>query len=191
MTEIKTVPVGDMKVRVSGTGFPLIMLHGYTTTSEFWREQVEELSRSYQAIRPNLPGHGISAAPPSRQYTIDAFVADLEGLFQHFSLRRAALVGLSMGGVISQHFALRNPQLLQALVLVDTTSHGIGQNGGPEAVLGDIYAVVARAGGAPAAGGRRGGSDRSPRRNGYHSVAGAHHRANTGNRRGDGHCYAR
>ena len=141
MTEIKTVPVGDMKVRVSGTGFPLILLHGYTTTSEFWREQVEELSRSYQVIRPNLPGHGISAAPPTRQYTIDAFVADLEGLFRHFSLRRAALVGLSMGGVISQHFALRNPQLLQALVLVDTTSHGIGQNGRPETVLADIDAV--------------------------------------------------
>lgn len=141
MTEITTVPVGDMKVRVSGTGFPLILLHGYTTTSEFWREQVEELSRSYQVIRPNLPGHGISPAPPTRQYTIDSFVADLEGLFRHFSLRRAALVGLSMGGVISQHFALRNPQLLQALVLVDTTSHGIGQNGRPETVLAGMDAV--------------------------------------------------
>jgi len=141
MTEIKTVSVGEMKVRVSGTGFPLILLHGYTTTSEFWREQVEELSCSYQVIRPNLPGHGISAAPPTRQYTIDAFVADLERLFRHFSLRRAALVGLSMGGVISQHFALRNPQLLQALVLVDTTSHGIGQNARPETLLADIDAV--------------------------------------------------
>jgi pimeloyl-ACP methyl ester carboxylesterase len=141
MTEITTVPVGDMKVRVSGTGFPLILLHGYTTTSEFWREQVEELSRSYQVIRPNLPGHGISPAPVKRHYTIDAFVADLEGLFQHFSLRRAALVGLSMGGVISQHFALRNPQLLQALVLVDTTSHGIGQNARPETVLAGMDAV--------------------------------------------------
>lgn len=141
MTEINTVSVGDMKVRVSGTGFPLILLHGYTTTSEFWREQVEELSRSYQVIRPNLPGHGISPAAPTRQYTIDAFVADLEGLFRHFSLRRAALAGLSMGGVISQHFALRNPELLQALVLVDSTSHGIGQNARPEAVLADIDAV--------------------------------------------------
>jgi hypothetical protein len=42
MTEIKTVAVGDMNVRVSGTGFPLILLHGYTTTSEFWREYVTE-----------------------------------------------------------------------------------------------------------------------------------------------------
>jgi 3-oxoadipate enol-lactonase len=38
MTDVKTIPVGDMKVRVSATGFPLILVHGFTTTSEFWRE---------------------------------------------------------------------------------------------------------------------------------------------------------
>ena len=124
MTEIKTVSVGDMEVRVSGTGVPLILVHGYTTTCEFWREQVEEFSASYHVIRPNLPGHGISPAPTTRDYTIDAFVEDLEEIFRHFSLPRAVLVGLSMGGVIAQQFALRNPQLLQALVLVDTTPHG-------------------------------------------------------------------
>ena len=63
-------------------------------------------------IRPNLPRHGIFPAAPTRQYTIHAFVANLEGLFRHFSLRRAALAGLSMSGVISQHFVLTNPQLL-------------------------------------------------------------------------------
>ena len=38
MTEINTVSVGEMKVRVSGTGLPMILLHGYTTASEFSRE---------------------------------------------------------------------------------------------------------------------------------------------------------
>ena len=141
ITEIETVAIADMKVCVSGTGSPLILLHGFTTTSEFCRKQVDELSRSYQVIRPNLPGHGISRAPANRPYTVEAFVADLEGLFRHFPLRQAVLVGLSMGGVIAQHFALKNPQLLKALVLVDTTSHGIGLNGRPEAVLANIDAV--------------------------------------------------
>ena len=80
MTEIETIAIGDMKVCVSGTGSPLILLHGFTTTGEFGREQVNELSRSYQVIRPNLPGHGISRAPANRPYTVEAFVADLEGL---------------------------------------------------------------------------------------------------------------
>jgi len=128
VTDVKTIPVGDMKVRVSGTGFPLILVHGFTTTSEFWREQVEEFSASYQVIRLNLPGHGISPSPTTRSYTIDAFVEDLEGIFQHLSFSRAALVGLSMGGVVAQKFAVKNPQLLQSLVLVDTTANGLGQD---------------------------------------------------------------
>jgi 3-oxoadipate enol-lactonase len=107
MTDVNTIPVGDMKVRVSGTGFPLILMHGFTTTSEFWREQVAEFSASYQVIRLNLRGHGISPSPTTRSYTIDAFVEDLEGIFQHFSLSRAALVGLSMGGVVAQKFAVK------------------------------------------------------------------------------------
>jgi pimeloyl-ACP methyl ester carboxylesterase len=138
MAEVETVAVGDMQVRVSGTGFPLILLHGYTTTSEFWREQVEAFSDRWRVIRPNLPGHGISPHPTTRDYTIDAFVGDLEGLFRHFSLSRAALVGLSMGGVIAQQFALKNPQLLQALVLVGTTAHGLGRDVDAEAVLAAI-----------------------------------------------------
>jgi pimeloyl-ACP methyl ester carboxylesterase len=138
MTDVNTIPVGDMKVRVSGTGFPLILVHGFTTTSEFWREQVEEFSASYQVIRLNLPGHGISPSPTTRSYTIDAFVEDLEGIFQHFSLSRAALVGLSMGGVVAQKFAVKNPQLLQSLVLVDTTANGLGPDVRAENVLAAI-----------------------------------------------------
>jgi 3-oxoadipate enol-lactonase len=135
MIEVKTIAVGDMKVKVSGTGFPLILVHGFTTTSEFWREQVEEFSASYQVIRLNLPGHGISPSPKTRNYTIDAFVEDLEKIFHHFSLPRAVLVGLSMGGVIAQQFAIKNPQLLKALVLIDTTPHGLGQDVRAENVL--------------------------------------------------------
>lgn len=71
-------------------------MHGFTTTSEFWPEQVEEFSASYQVIRLNLPGHGISPSPKTRNYTIDAFFEDLEKIFHHFSLPRAVLVGFSM-----------------------------------------------------------------------------------------------
>ena len=45
-TKIETVAIGDMKVCVCGTGSPLILLHDYTTTSGFWREQVDDLSRA-------------------------------------------------------------------------------------------------------------------------------------------------
>ena len=115
-----------MRVNVSGNGPALICVHGFTTTSEFWKEQIETFSRSHLLIRPNLPGHGISPHHRKRHYTIEAFVGDLEDLFRHFQIKTAILIGLSMGGTISQQFALRHPNLLRGLVLVGSTPHGLG-----------------------------------------------------------------
>jgi pimeloyl-ACP methyl ester carboxylesterase len=120
------VTIGDTFVRVSGQGFPLVFVHGFTTTSEFWKEQAEEFSKSYRVIRINLPGHGASPSPASRSYRIEDFVEDVARVFQHLSIDRAVLIGLSMGGIIAQKIAVKYPHLLEALVLVDTTSHGIG-----------------------------------------------------------------
>ena len=118
------VTIGDTFVRVSGQGFPLVFVHGFTTTSEFWKEQAEEFSKSYRVVRINLPGHGASPSPASRSYRIEDFVEDVARVFQHLSIDRAVLVGLSMGGIIAQKIAVKYPHLVEALVLVDTTAHG-------------------------------------------------------------------
>jgi pimeloyl-ACP methyl ester carboxylesterase len=49
-TVIRTrdLTIGDTFVRISGQGFPLVFVHGFTTTSEFWREQAEEFSKAYR-----------------------------------------------------------------------------------------------------------------------------------------------
>lgn len=135
MPEVRSVSVGDMIVRVSGEGPALVCVHGFTTTSEFWKEQVEEFSRDHTLVRPNLPGHGISPHPTGREYTIEAFARDIENLFEYFHIRRAVLVGLSMGGTIAQRFALNNPGRLDGLVLVGATPHGLGPDVNAENVL--------------------------------------------------------
>jgi pimeloyl-ACP methyl ester carboxylesterase len=48
----RDVTIGDTFVRISGQGFPLVFVHGFTTTSEFWREQAEEFSNPDQPARP-------------------------------------------------------------------------------------------------------------------------------------------
>jgi 3-oxoadipate enol-lactonase len=126
MTPIRTITVGDTVVQVSGKGVPLVFVHGFTTTAEFWREQVEPFSAHYQMVRINLPGHGRSPRPDDRNYTIDAFVEDVLRVYRTLSIESAVLVGLSMGGTVAQNFALAHPARVRALVLVGATPHGLG-----------------------------------------------------------------
>jgi pimeloyl-ACP methyl ester carboxylesterase len=127
--------IGDMHVRVAGHGPALVFCHGYTTTGEFWRHQMSAFSRDHRLVVPDLPGHGRSAYPRGRRYTIDAFVGDLVRLFDELGLDDAILVGLSMGGTIAQRFALQHGSRLRALVLVGATPHGLGPDVRVENVL--------------------------------------------------------
>lgn len=141
MSAIETINIGDCVVRVSGNGYPVVFVHGFTTTAEFWREQVEPFSAAYRVIRINLPGHGVAPRPDSRVYTIDAFVNDVAAVFDALALDQAFLVGLSMGGTIAQNFALRFPHRVRALTLVGATPHGLGPDVNVDNVLKAIEAV--------------------------------------------------
>lgn len=141
MTAIQTIPIGDTVVQVSGDGYPLVFVHGFTTTAEFWREQVDAFSSTYRVIRINLPGHGVSPRPTGRAYTIEAFVDDVAKVFDTLGLDQAFLVGLSMGGTIAQSFALRFPKRVRALTLVGATPHGLGPDVNVDNVLKAIAAL--------------------------------------------------
>ncbi len=67
------------------------------------------------------PGHGQSSAPPG-PYTLEQLADDVHGLFAALGIARTHWVGLSMGGMIGETFALKYPGVFQSLVLADTTS---------------------------------------------------------------------
>ncbi len=126
----KIISIGDMRVRVAGSGQPLVLLHGFTTTGNFWREQIGPFSRTHRVVVPDLPGHGISPSPLIRGYAVENFADDLALMFRELELRDAILVGLSMGGTVAQHFVLKyqrlRPSVLRGLVLVGATAHRLG-----------------------------------------------------------------
>ncbi len=135
MTTIRTTTIGDTVVQVSGEGMPLVFVHGFTTTAEFWREQVEAFSARHQVVRINLPGHGRSPRPEDRRYTIEAFVEDVLKVYRALAIDSAVLVGLSMGGTVAQNFTLSFPERVRALVLVGATPHGLGADVNVDNVL--------------------------------------------------------
>lgn len=132
---IETFTIGDTVVHVSGAGSPLVFVHGFTTTAEFWREQVEAFSSRHRVFRINLPGHGVSPRPEGRSYTISAFTNDILKVFQAFKIDEAILVGLSMGGTVAQSFILAHRERVRALVLVGATPHGLGADVNVDNVL--------------------------------------------------------
>jgi 3-oxoadipate enol-lactonase len=101
-------------------GRPAVVLsHALGSSGEIWGYQLPLLAARYRVLVYDLPGHGQSE-PSVRQDSFDDLAADIAALLDHTKIARAALVGLSIGGMIAQHFALRYPDRLQALVLCST-----------------------------------------------------------------------
>ncbi|MGD0766194.1 MAG: alpha/beta hydrolase [Dehalococcoidia bacterium] len=104
-------------------GEPLVFVHGYTGDITDWRLQLGEFSADYRVLVMDLRGHGRSEAPSDRSsYNVLTMSTDVEQLIDGAGFSTYHLVGHSMGGAIAQEIALRSPQRLLSLTLVDTTS---------------------------------------------------------------------
>jgi len=122
------VDVGDgllLHVTDNGAGPPLVLLHGFTGSTETWNPLVPHLAAVHRVIAVDLPGHGRSSAPsdPAR-YALDWFAGDLVRVLDDLSVDRVALLGYSMGGRAALRFALAHVDRLAALIL-ESTSPGI------------------------------------------------------------------
>jgi pimeloyl-ACP methyl ester carboxylesterase len=106
-----------------GDGFPVVLAHGYTGNSRNWALTVPALRETYRVISPDHRGHGLSHKPTSiEDYGLDLMAEDMHGLLTGIGVEQCYLVGHSMGGMIAQIFALANPEMVRALVLVDTAA---------------------------------------------------------------------
>lgn len=120
MTTPHLVPVRDTRlaVQTSGSGLPLVLLHAFPLDHGMWRRQ-EPLGESLRLIVPDLRGFGGSTG--SVPGGIADLADDVAALLDALHLERPAVIcGVSMGGYVAQHVAVRHPDRVAALVLVDT-----------------------------------------------------------------------
>ncbi len=106
-----------------GDGPPVALSCGYTTTCENFRPQVEPLvAAGFRIVLWDYRGHGRSAAPADPAgYTMDAVLDDLGRVLDWAAPGQPAIVGgLSLGGLVSLHFALARPERVRALLLIDS-----------------------------------------------------------------------
>jgi len=113
----------SLYVEAHGEGRPLLFSCALNTTHENWRPQVEPLvAAGCRVLLWDYRGHGRSDAPDDpAAYSMERVVDDLGRVLDWGAPGAAAvLAGLSFGGLASLHFALRHPERVRALVLVDS-----------------------------------------------------------------------
>ena len=112
------------EIRGKSDGRVLVFSNSLGTDFRIWDKVVETLGTDYRIILYDKRGHGLSEATPA-PYAMTDHVGDLAALLDHLGVEDAAVVGLSVGGLIAQGLAATRPDLVSALVLCDT-AHKIG-----------------------------------------------------------------
>ena len=112
----------EIHYEFSGSGPWVTLAHSLATDRTLWDELTKILSKHFSVLRYDARGHGRSSAPDGA-YTFPQLVDDLVGLLDALQIERTHFVGLSMGGMLGQHFALAHPERLDRLAIVSSTSH--------------------------------------------------------------------
>ena len=117
----------SLHAEVTGQGAPLVMLHGWGMHGGIWGDAVAQLAQSFTVHNIDLPGHGMSVGRVSTRHEEDAGMnpdLQLEGIVDTLAAQfseSVAVCGWSLGGLIAQRWAAREPEKIKRLVLVAST----------------------------------------------------------------------
>jgi len=105
-------------------GQAIVFSNSLGTDFRIWHDVLRHLPANLRVIRYDTRGHGLSEATPG-PYAMKALAEDLAALLDHLGAKNVVVVGLSVGGMIALGLAALRPDLVSALVLMDT-AHRIG-----------------------------------------------------------------
>jgi pimeloyl-ACP methyl ester carboxylesterase len=109
-----------LNLRISGSGLPLILLHGWTASHTLWNPLLETLQQHHRVFCPDARGHGGHALTVTHAPDITRLARDVLNLMDHYGLDQAALGGHSMGALTLWQF-IRNfgCERLSRLCIID------------------------------------------------------------------------
>jgi 3-oxoadipate enol-lactonase len=111
----------EIHYEIEGNGPWITLSHSLACNLHMWDPQMPVLTKKFKVLRYDTRGHGQSSAPAG-EYTLEQLADDVRGLLTALKIRETHWMGLSMGGMIGQAFALKYPGVFQSVVLADTTS---------------------------------------------------------------------
>lgn len=129
------LPVDDTALAVTdtgGSGMPIVYLNGAYADQSHWRRTIAELGGDYRHITYDERARGRSKR--STDYSFGACLRDLDAVLTARGVDQALLVGWSYGGILSWHFADRNPHRVLGVVTVDAFPAGLTGAAGRERI---------------------------------------------------------
>lgn len=114
--------MSDINYVFEGSGEKtIVFIHGLSDSLDYWRRLSLMLSDEYKVLIYDLRGHGESDLG-NEEFSMDLLSDDLYNLFLKLNIKKASLIGLSLGGNIALTFTLKHPELVEKLVLMSTFS---------------------------------------------------------------------
>lgn len=115
----------------------LILIHGWTMNEDNWRDQVTDLAKRNRVIAVDLPGHGKSDKPQV-SYSMDLFARAVAAVMRDAKVKRAVLVGHSMGTPIARQFYRKYPDKTLGIVIADGPLRPFGEKAMMEAMTASL-----------------------------------------------------
>ena len=119
---IETLNGQQTYFEIHGAGEPLLLLHGFSGSSQDWKRTLAAWSDQFQLILVDLRGHGRSGILTG-QFRHEDAALDLLGLLDHLKIAQCKAVGISGGGNVMLHMATKQPKRIAAMVLVSATPY--------------------------------------------------------------------
>jgi (E)-2-((N-methylformamido)methylene)succinate hydrolase len=110
-----------LRFRQAGSGDAVVLIHGVGSLLEAWDRVAVVLGEKFKVIRLDLTGHGQSSKTPG-PYSLSMFADDVLSVMDAADVRKAHVVGFSLGGLVAQALALDSPARVGCLVLMSTVA---------------------------------------------------------------------
>jgi haloacetate dehalogenase len=123
--ELSRTTVGEvtLRVRVGGSGPPLLLLHGYPETHVMWSAVAADLARDFTVVAPDLRGYGESSQPPTvpthETFGKRAMAADGMGLMHQLGFDHFDVAGHDRGARVAYRMALDTPEAVRRVTVMD------------------------------------------------------------------------
>jgi len=106
----------------AGAGPDVVLIHGWNGSTFSFRHQIPELAQHFRVIAVDLKGYGYSARDPEGDYSLTAQADIVAQVMDRLGVKDAAVAGHSMGGAVATRLALRQPDWVTKLVLIDSVN---------------------------------------------------------------------